>query len=151
MPDILKSVFNVGQSIAATNDHFASERHESNEDRTHQIHASHSIIDGFKVKGINEEAGYCWSHQPKGVHPQGIHLRVGKDLAYIANNFAATATARNVTLSTPPVDLKSILQIMRLQARTGHVIQLTADGPDAKEAIDALRSVLECPAHPSQP
>lgn len=80
------------------------------------------------------------------VHPQGIHLRVGKDLAYVANRFVATTTARNVTLSSPPVDLKSILQIMRLQARTGHIIQLTAVGQDAEEAIMALKRVFEYPA-----
>lgn len=85
------------------------------------------------------------------VHPQGIHLRVGKDLAYVANRYRATTTARNVTLSTPPVDLKSILQIMRLQARTGHVIQLSSNGPDAQEAIDALRGILECVDQGSAP
>jgi phosphotransferase system HPr (HPr) family protein len=79
------------------------------------------------------------------VHPQGVHLRVGKDLAFVANRFHADTTARNITLSTPPVDLKSILQIMRLQARTGHIVQLSADGPDAEDAIAALRNVLECP------
>lgn len=83
-------------------------------------------------------------------HPQGIHLRVGKDLAYVANRFESTTTARNITLSTPPVDLKSILQIMRLQARTGHVIQLSANGPDAQEAMNALRDVLECGDQSSQ-
>lgn len=85
------------------------------------------------------------------VHPQGIHLRVGKDLAYVANRFASTTTARNLTLSTPPVDLKSILQIMRLQARTGHVIQLSTNGPDAEQAIGALRQVLEGPGQGVQP
>lgn len=79
------------------------------------------------------------------IHPQGIHLRVGKDLAYIANRFHASTTARNITLSTPPVDLKSILQIMRLQARTGHLIQITVDGPDAQDAIAALCKVFEYP------
>ena len=77
------------------------------------------------------------------IHPQGIHLRVGKDLAYVANRYLSSTTARNLTLSSPPVDLKSILQIMRLQARTGHVIQLTANGPDAAEAIAALKNVFE--------
>lgn len=85
------------------------------------------------------------------IHPQGIHLRVGKDLAYVANRFVATTTARNVTLSTPPVDLKSILQIMRLQARTGHVIQLSTSGPDAQEALTALRTVFECPGQSVAP
>ena len=79
------------------------------------------------------------------IHPQGIHLRVGKDLAFVANRFIATTTARNITLSTPPIDLKSILQIMSLQARTGHIIQLSANGPDAQEAIAALRDVFERP------
>ena len=85
------------------------------------------------------------------VHPQGIHLRVGKDLAYMANRFDATTTARNVTLSTPAVNLKSILEIMKLQARSGHVILLSANGPDAEQAIAALRYVLECPAQSSHP
>jgi len=79
------------------------------------------------------------------VHPQGIHLRVGKDLAFVANHYIARTTARNITLSSPPVDLKSILQIMRLQARTGHVIELTAQGPDAEDAINALERVFEYP------
>jgi len=80
------------------------------------------------------------------IHPQGIHLRVGKDLAYVANSYASTTTtARNMTLATPSVNLKSILQIMQLQARTGHIIQLSADGPDALQAISALRQVLENP------
>jgi phosphotransferase system HPr (HPr) family protein len=80
------------------------------------------------------------------VHPQGIHLRVGKDLAFVANRFGATTTARNLTLSSPPVNLKSILEIMKLQARTGHIILLSAKGPDAEEAIAALRVVLEYPS-----
>ncbi len=83
------------------------------------------------------------------VNPQGIHLRVGKDLAYVANSFDASTTARNITLSSPSVDLKSILQIMRLQARTGHVIELRANGPDAEEAISALARVFEYPRQDS--
>jgi phosphotransferase system HPr (HPr) family protein len=80
------------------------------------------------------------------IHPQGIHLRVGKNLAFVANRFDATTTARNLTLSSPPINLKSILEIMKLQARTGHVILLSAKGSDAEQAIAALRDVLECPS-----
>jgi phosphotransferase system HPr (HPr) family protein len=71
-------------------------------------------------------------------HPLGLHLRVGKDLVTLANQFRATITAQNLTRSSPVVDAKSILQLMQLQARQGHTVRLSAQGPDAHEALDAL-------------
>jgi phosphotransferase system HPr (HPr) family protein len=38
--------------------------------------------------------------------------------------------------------LKSILQLMQLQARQGHSLQLAATGPDADAAIEALCSLF---------
>jgi len=71
-------------------------------------------------------------------HPLGLHLRVGKDLVTVANRFRATITAQNLTRPSPVVDAKSILQLMQLQARQGHTLRLSADGPDAQEALAAL-------------
>jgi phosphotransferase system HPr (HPr) family protein len=75
-------------------------------------------------------------------NPNGLHLRVGKEMVYIANRFQAQITAENLTRPSPVVDVKSILQIMQLQARTGHTIRISADGPDAHAALDALRDLL---------
>jgi phosphotransferase system HPr (HPr) family protein len=41
------------------------------------------------------------------------------------------------------VDAKSILQLMQLQARQGHVLCLSASGPDAGAAIDALSALFD--------
>jgi phosphocarrier protein FPr len=71
-------------------------------------------------------------------HPHGLHLRVGKDLVTVASRFAATITAQNLTRPSPVVDVKSILQLMQLQARQGHTVRLSADGPDADAALAAL-------------
>lgn len=76
-------------------------------------------------------------------HPLGLHLRTGKDVVRLANQYASSITARNVTRESPMVDAKSILQLMQLQARHGHQVQLLAEGPDAQAAVDALRRLLE--------
>ncbi|MCC6170307.1 MAG: HPr family phosphocarrier protein [Caldilineaceae bacterium] len=76
-------------------------------------------------------------------HPLGLHLRVGKDLVTIANQFRATITVQNLSRPSPAVDAKSILQLMQLQARQGHILCLSAQGPDAPEALAALRCLLD--------
>ena len=76
-------------------------------------------------------------------HPLGLHLRVSKDVVQIANRFSATITARNVSRHSPTVDVKSILQLMQLQARQGHTVQLCAEGTDAQAALDALCPLFE--------
>jgi phosphotransferase system HPr (HPr) family protein len=83
------------------------------------------------------------------LHPLGLHLRTGKDVVQVASRYRATITARNLTRSSPVVDAKSIIQLMQLQARQGHQVQLEADGPDAQAAIEALCGLFE-PQPPPQ-
>lgn len=78
-------------------------------------------------------------------HPLGLHLRVGKDVVQIANRFTATITAQNITRASPVVNVKSILQLMQLQARHGHTLELHADGPDAQAALDAVCALFPPP------
>ncbi len=71
-------------------------------------------------------------------NPMGLHLRTGKEVVQVANRFDAEISAQNLTRESPIVDLKSILQIMQLQARQGHILRLQASGQDAAAAIAAL-------------
>lgn len=71
-------------------------------------------------------------------NPMGLHLRTGKELVQVANQFEAEISAQNLTRTSPVVNLKSILQIMQLQARQGHILRLQASGQDAAAAITAL-------------
>ena len=84
------------------------------------------------------------------LHPLGLHLRTGKDVVQTASRFEAAITARNLTRASPAVDVKSIIQLMQLQARQGHQVQLEADGPDPHAAIDALCGLFE-PQSPQPP
>ncbi len=70
--------------------------------------------------------------------PQGLHLRTSKDVVRVANQYQAEITAQNLSRSSDRVDVKSILQLMQLQARQGHVLLLQAAGPDATDALEAL-------------
>ena len=74
--------------------------------------------------------------------PLGLHLRVGKDLVKVANKYTATITAENLSRPSPVVDVKSILQLMQLQARQGHTLRLAAAGPDAQAAIIAVAQIF---------
>ena len=76
------------------------------------------------------------------IDPLGLHLRVGKDLVKVANKYPCTITAENLSRPSPVVDVKSILQLMQLQARQGHTLRLTAAGPDAEAAINAVTQVF---------
>jgi phosphotransferase system HPr (HPr) family protein len=74
--------------------------------------------------------------------PLGLHLRVGKDLVKVANQYTASITAENLSRPSPVVDVKSILQLMQLQARQGHTLRLAAAGPDAQDAIAAVTRIF---------
>lgn len=76
-------------------------------------------------------------------HPMGLHLRTGKEVVQLANQFDAEITAQNLTRESPTVSLKSILQLMQLQARQGHILLLQANGQDADAALSALEQLLK--------
>lgn len=75
-------------------------------------------------------------------NPAGLHLRTSKDVVQAANQFAATIRAQNLTRPSSFVDVKSILQLMQLQARYGHTLLLHAEGPDAQVALHTLCTIL---------
>ena len=76
-------------------------------------------------------------------HPMGLHLRTGKEVVQLANQYDAEITAQNLTRESPVVNLKSILQLMQLQARHGHTLLLCANGQDAAAALSALEQLLK--------
>ena len=55
-----------------------------------------------------------------------------------AARFVSIVTVQNVTTGASPADAKSILAVMGNGAARGHIVRITADGPDEEEAITAL-------------
>lgn len=70
----------------------------------------------------------------------GLHARPAMQFVELANRFKATVT---VSKEAQAVDGKSIMQVMLLAASCGTNLLLSADGPDAADAIDALAELVE--------
>ncbi len=70
----------------------------------------------------------------------GLHMRPAMQFVDLASKFESEIVVSNDQTS---VDGKSIMQMSMLAATCGTKLKVRAEGPDAKEAIDALRELVE--------
>jgi phosphotransferase system HPr (HPr) family protein len=68
-----------------------------------------------------------------------LHARPAGALAVAAARFAS---AVSVSAGARTVDAKSVLSLMGLGATSGQEVTVAADGPDAREAVTTLISIL---------
>jgi phosphocarrier protein FPr len=69
----------------------------------------------------------------------GLHARPAAQFVGTASRFPAEIQVRNLTTGRGPVSAKSINGIATLGVRQGHEILVTAGGPEAQPALDALQ------------
>lgn len=70
----------------------------------------------------------------------GLHMRPAMQFVDIANRFESQITVSNDQTS---IDGKSIMQISMLAATCGAKLRIKAEGPDARQAVEALRELVE--------
>jgi phosphocarrier protein HPr len=70
----------------------------------------------------------------------GLHMRPAMQFVDIANRFDSEI---NVSSGETSIDGKSIMQISMLAATCGTKLRLKVEGPDAREAVEALRELVE--------
>ncbi len=73
----------------------------------------------------------------------GLHARPAAKFVQAVAGFQSEIRVRNVTLGKGPVNARSLLGVISLGAVRGHQIAVTASGPDAGPALDALRALVE--------
>jgi len=73
----------------------------------------------------------------------GLHARPAALFVTTASRFRANVTVRNVTRDSGEASAKSINQVATLGVRQGHEIVIAAEGPDADEALAALKELVE--------
>jgi phosphocarrier protein HPr len=71
---------------------------------------------------------------------EGLHMRPAMQFVDVANRFDSEIVVSN---GETDVDGKSIMQISMLAATCGTRLKVKAEGPDAREAMDALRELVE--------
>jgi len=73
----------------------------------------------------------------------GLHARPAAQFVQTAARFQSQITVRSLTRQSAPVNAKAILSVLTLGAEQGHEIEVTAEGTDASEALEALRHLIE--------
>ena len=76
----------------------------------------------------------------KILNQQGLHARPASLFVKTANKFKSTI---NIVHGTDVANAKSIINIMSLGLSKDEDIKIVAEGIDEKEAIDALRVLVE--------
>ena len=69
----------------------------------------------------------------------GLHARPAMQLVDIANRFKANL---QIAKGSQLVDAKSIMQVMTLAATQGTRLTLSATGPDANQALNAMAELI---------
>lgn len=78
------------------------------------------------------------------VNRRGLHARAAAKLVTLAERFSA---AVELSKDGQTVSARSIMGLMMLGAGPGSVVHLTAEGFDAKEALDAIAGLIEAGFH----
>lgn len=69
------------------------------------------------------------------VNTLGLHARAAARFVHLASSFTSQI---RVTRGARTMDGKSILGLLLLSAGRGSEIEISADGPDEQQAVDAL-------------
>jgi phosphoenolpyruvate-protein phosphotransferase/dihydroxyacetone kinase phosphotransfer subunit len=71
----------------------------------------------------------------------GLHARPAARFVQTASSFDARVLVRDVTNDRGPADAASLNAVATLGATKGHELEITASGPQAAQAADAIRSL----------
>jgi phosphocarrier protein len=71
---------------------------------------------------------------------QGLHLRPAMQIVDLAGSFKSDITVSN---NKDAADAKSIMQMMKIVTPYGTRLKIQAQGNDAREALEALRQLVE--------
>jgi multiphosphoryl transfer protein len=74
---------------------------------------------------------------------QGLHLRPAAQVVTTANRFISEITLQNLTTQSQIISAKSVNQVMLLNVREGHLLEITAQGEDAILALETLQELIK--------
>jgi phosphocarrier protein len=81
------------------------------------------------------------------INLRGLHARAAAKLVTLAERFSASV---EVEKDGQAVSARSIMGLMMLGAGPGSTVRLSAEGFDAKEALDAVAALIEAGFHEAE-
>ena len=76
-------------------------------------------------------------------HPTGLHARPASMFVQTANKFKSSIEVQNLTNNSSLANAKSMLSVLTLGVCQNHEIKIIAEGDDAKDALQALKTLIE--------
>jgi phosphocarrier protein HPr len=80
-----------------------------------------------------------WTRSAELVNQRGLHARASAAFAREASRYNARITVRYDGMTASAA---SIMDLLMLGARVGQVIEIDADGPQAREALEAVCDLI---------
>ncbi len=77
------------------------------------------------------------------INPSGLHARPAATFVKAASRYDADVQIEEVGGESPAVSARSLLALMSLGVRQGARVRVSASGPQAKDAVDDLRSLID--------
>jgi len=76
-------------------------------------------------------------------NPSGIHARPASLFVSEAKKYVSNISVKNLTRQSGPKNAKSIIMLLTLAITAGTEIEISAEGDDAKQAVDNLVGLVE--------
>ncbi len=89
---------------------------------------------------MSDDGGAVITREVEIVNRRGLHARAAAKLVTLAEKFSASV---DVAKDGQSVSARSIMGLMMLGAAPGSFVVLSAEGFDAKEALDAIAALIE--------
>jgi len=93
---------------------------------------------------MNSDNSAVISREVGIINRRGLHARAAAKLVTLAEKFSASV---DVAKDGQSVSARSIMGLMMLGAGPGSTVRLSAEGFDAKEALDAIAALIEAGFH----
>lgn len=82
------------------------------------------------------------SAEERLINPMGLHARPAALLVQTAGEFSADIELTNTTAGRGPVSASSMIGLLSLAASKNDQIRIDANGPDAHQAVDAVKQLV---------
>jgi phosphocarrier protein FPr len=76
-------------------------------------------------------------------HAAGLHARPLAKFVKVVKSYDAAIEVSNLTRGKGPVNGASPVKLLLLAALQGHELKIAAAGPQAEEALNALKALVE--------
>lgn len=84
-----------------------------------------------------------YTKQATIVNETGLHARPASDFCRKAKGFQSAITIKNPVSGAPAVNAKSVVMVLTLGAGKGTRVEISAQGDDEQEAVDALAAFID--------